>query len=413
MRVLTIMTRIPWPLSDGARIVMNQAVQGIVDAGHHVEIVALESEPEPFDRGELDGIASLHVVPVRTLPRALDAARTIFRDRPTTQLRREAAGVESLLDRLVTDARRQGRGHDVVISDQSHIARYGAYVAERYDLPYLFRSHNVEHEIWQRHLDQASASPVRPWLRVQTERWRRFEVDQMSRADLCATITPRDAETINRLLPELPTNVIPAGVDLKRYRFTDVEERDPGTLVLLGGMDWAPNRDAALWFVREILPIVRQSKPDVAVRIIGKHPPEELQRAGEGVRVEGFVDDIRTVYADATIGVVPLRVGGGMRVKIVEMMGAGLPVVATSIAAEGNVAIAPTHYRRADTAESIAAEIIDLLDDTVARSRLAHDARAFAEQTYSLAAISRSWDDALSTVADLNASRNRNEVSHR
>ena len=184
----------------------------------------------------------------------------------------------------------------------------------------------------------------------------------MRAADVCAAITDRDAETIRKLIPELLVETIPASVDLEQFKFAGSEGRSKRSLILLGGMNWAPNRDAAIWFSNEIFPLILKETPDAVCHLIGSAPPvNELPPESSSFKIEGYVNEILPFYQSATVGIIPLRVGGGMRVKMVEMMASGLPIVSTSIGAEGNHATPGHEYLRGDTAEEIATAVVRLL----------------------------------------------------
>lgn len=388
MKVLGITSRLPWPPTDGARICMYHAVTGLAARGHELHLVAPEEGAGPHDLGDVPDMAKVYPVPHRPLPRVLGAALTLFDARPYTQIRKDVPQIYRLLDELVRKEK-----FDVVYADQSHIAQYGAYVKERYGLPYLFRSHNVEHEIWRRHTDTVRNPLMRLYLESQYRKWRRFEIEQMAKADVCAAITDRDAETIRRLVPGLHVETIPAAVDLERFAFTDADRREGNSVIVLGGMNWAPNRDAAIWFSNEILPLVRREVPDVLCYLVGGDPPlASLPEPDDHFRIEGYVDDILAYYRRVAVGVIPLRVGGGMRVKMVEMMSCGIPIVSTSIGAEGNLARPGEEYLRADTPEEFAAAVVRLLKDKNERRRLSEAGRAFAEKEYSVEEIGRRFE---------------------
>lgn len=388
MKILGITSRLPWPPTDGARICMYHAVTGLAARGHDLHIVALEEGKGKHDLGDLPEMARIHTVPYQPLPRMVGAALTMFDRRPYTQIRKDVPEIYSLLDELVKKER-----FDVVYADQSHIAQYGTYVKERYGLPYLFRSHNVEHEIWRRHTDTVRNPLMRLYLESQYKKWRRFEIDQMTKADVCAAITDRDAETIRRLVPGLTVETIPAAVDLDRFAFTSVDKREENSVILLGAMNWAPNRDAAIWFSNDILPLIRKDMPDVLCYVVGGEPPlNALPEPTDKFRIEGYVDDILAYYSRVAVGVIPLRVGGGMRVKMVEMMSAGIPIVSTSIGAEGNLAVPGEHYLRADSPEDFARAVLRLLRNKEERRRLSEAGRAFAEQEYSVQEIGRRFE---------------------
>lgn len=381
MRILHIASRVPYPLIDGARIVMHQLIVALVRLGHDVTVVAVDDQK--VDAEPLRRIVDLHVEQIPVRPRAIGALGSLFSDRPFSQVRRDRSNVYTLLDHL--HARKP---FGVVIADQAHIAQYGAYVKQRYGIPYILRSHNVEHEIYRRHLSTVTNWLMRRYVAMQTMRWERFERSQHAMADYCLAITDRDAETIARFAPDVPVATIPAAVDLCAFPYHDPDERESDSVVLLGNMGWPPNRNAVLWFTEQVLPHLRRSRPSTVVHLIGENPPvDELPAQSETFRIHGRVDSIAPFYSRVAVGLVPLNVGGGMRVKMLEMMASGLPVVATRLGAEGNRAEAGRHYLSADTPDAFAGEVVRLLTHPGLRSELARSARAFVEDAYSLDSI--------------------------
>ena len=409
MNILGITSRLPWPLTDGARIVMHQAVRGLAARGHDIDLVLMEEETgtAELEVGDLKEFANLHIHRYTPGSRVLGAAKTIFNRRPFTQLRKDFSAVHRMLDELLS-----ARSFDAIYADQSHIAHYASRIAARHNLPYLFRSHNVEHEIWRRHLESQGAGWMKPWLRSQYRKWERYEIEEMKKADYSVAITDRDADTIRGLLPGAEVGTIPAAVDLERFSYSPPSERDEKSLLLLGGMGWAPNRDAAVWFSNEILPLIRKNIPDVTVHLVGSDPPlNELPETSDTFRIEGYVDDILPYYANTTVGVIPLRVGGGMRVKIVEMMAAGIPCVSTSIGAEGNSATSPDHFLAADSAEEISRAVISLLNNRGEQRRLSSNGRRFVESTYGFDAVAAQYEQAILRACELHSSTHRQEES--
>lgn len=392
MKVLDIASRLPYPLTDGGRICMFQAVQGLAALGHQVHVVAVDEEST--DPGPLADLADVHVVGIPAVPRALGALKTLFNPRPYSQAKRDLPEVYRLLDRL-----QQEIGFDVVHADEIHIAQYGAYMKRKYGLPYMLRCHNIEYEIYRRHTDTVGNPLLRPYLELQTARWKRFEREQLAMADACAAITRRDADMIRSWVPSTTVKVIPAAVDLERFPFVPVERREERSLIILGNMQWPPNRDAAIWFAKEILPLVVREVPDVVCYLVGDNPPlAQLPAPSANFRIEGRADAIGPYYERVAVGLIPLRVGGGMRVKMVEMMGSGIPVVSTSRGAEGNDAIPDEHYLAADDPAEFAAKTVRLLRDRSERERLSEQGYRFALGHYALEQVSRNLEALLKEV---------------
>jgi glycosyltransferase involved in cell wall biosynthesis len=155
-------------------------------------------------------------------------------------------------------------------------------------------------------------------------------------------------------------------------------------VVLLGSLDWSPNRDAAEWFAMEIWPLVREEIPGARCTIAGSRPPKNLlTNAPAGVTLAGFVEDLDALYAEADVMAVPLRVGGGMRIKLLEYFARGKAVVSTRIGAEGNDAVDGEHILLADDAADFAAAVVRLLRDADLARDIGSAARALAVEKYS------------------------------
>ncbi|MDB5034969.1 MAG: glycosyl transferase group 1 [Chlorobi bacterium] len=378
MKILEITSRLPYPLIDGARIVMYQLVYGLARQGHDVHVVAVDEEMT--DPGPLRDFSTVHIVPLRNPSQAIGAAMTLFSRNPYTQLKRDRREVYDLLDRLHAEHR-----FDAVFADQAHIAQYGSYMKQKHGLPYVLRCHNIEHEIYQRHISTVGNPLMRAYITLQTKRWARFEEEQMRMADACVGITRRDEEAIARMAPGVPVSTVPAAVDLDAFPYTDPSDRERNSMIFLGNMGWPPNRNSVLWFTGEILPLILEKRPDAVCHIVGDNPPlGELPPASDNVSIEGRVPSIAPYYNRVAVGLIPLNVGGGMRVKMVEMMSSGMPVVSTRQGAEGNEAVPGEHYLLADTPRQFADAVLRLMADAGERERLARAARAFVADRYSI-----------------------------
>jgi sugar transferase (PEP-CTERM/EpsH1 system associated) len=177
--------------------------------------------------------------------------------------------------------------------------------------------------------------------------------------------------------------VIPNGVDIDRFPFQGPEGRDPATLVFTGNMGYHPNEVAVVWFAAEVWPRLRAARPAARFQVVGTNPTERVRAlAGNGIEVLGRVPDVTTYLHAASVAVCPMRSGSGIQNKVLEAMACGAPVVATSIANRGVQGVPDRDLLVADTAESVAAAVLRLLDAPAVAASLAGAGRAFVEQHF-------------------------------
>ncbi|HET7219106.1 MAG TPA: glycosyltransferase, partial [Vicinamibacterales bacterium] len=267
-------------------------------------------------------------------------------------------------------------------------------------VPSILFTHNVEAEIWRRHAETEQRA-VRKWLyRVQWKRMLRFEGRTMARFDRVLAVSDVDRDTLQRLYPRelaAPVSVIPTGVDTTYFAPAAPAADAARRVVFTGSMDWLPNADGVLYFCREVLPLIRAVEPDVTFTIVGRSPTPEVRRLAEdrGVEVTGRVEDVRPYLAKSSVYVVPLRIGGGTRLKIFEAMAAGRAVVSTTIGAEGLPAEHGKHLLLADGAQPFANAVVALLRDADRRRAIEREARALVTERYDWAAAATQLEAAI------------------
>ena len=263
-------------------------------------------------------------------------------------------------------------------------------------------THNVEAEIWRRHADNASNAVSRLLLKQQWQRMLRFERDALTRFDLVLAVSDTDRRTLERLYPGAlrnPVHVVQTGVDTSYFTPMPRQERR-AHLVFTGSMDWLPNEDGMTYFVRDILPLIRQAEPDVTLSIVGRNPTPAVQRLAQtpGIEVTGRVDDVRPHVAAGDIYVVPLRIGGGTRLKIFEAMSMSRAVVSTTIGAEGLPVTSGRDIVIADEPALFAESVVRLIRDADTRHRIESAARQLVVGRYDWAAVSRDFEEALAVA---------------
>jgi glycosyltransferase involved in cell wall biosynthesis len=254
-------------------------------------------------------------------------------------------------------------------------------------LPIVCVHHNVESELLLRRSRVARSRLARVYLRFQSLLMNREERYWAPRVALNVAVSLEDAATLQRMVPRARIAVVPNGVDTEA--FLPGVGLDTG-LVFAGGMNWFPNRDALDFFCEEILPLIReQSAEPPPVKWVGKvDPATQAQYASRyGIELTGYVADIRPVVKDGACYVVPLRVGGGTRLKILDAWAMGKAIVSTSVGCEGLDARDGENMLIRDDPAEFAQGVVQVLRDEVLRRRLEKAGRAVAEQRYSWGVI--------------------------
>jgi len=236
--------------------------------------------------------------------------------------------------------------------------------------------HNVETMIWRRHAGNAP-DPVRKlYFRSQAERMFSWERRMCLAAGRVVAVSPQDAAVMRDLFGVTKVFSISTGVDIEYFR-RPPQVSPKADLVFLGSMDWMPNIDGVQYFVREILPLIRKRLPACKLAVVGRSPSAAtlaLAKRDSGIQITGTVADVRPWLWGSKVSIVPLRIGGGTRLKIYEAMAAGTATVSTSIGAEGLEVSHPANIRLADAPSDFAQQCIELLENTQGRDRLASEA---------------------------------------
>ena len=225
--------------------------------------------------------------------------------------------------------------------------------------------HNVEAQIVERMAERYHRQWLKPWLLAQARRMRACEARLAGEADLVLAVSEGDAAMLRGMAPGTEVLVVPNGVDLEYFAPpAEGNARVARRLVFTGSMNWLPNEDGMLWFCEAIWPLLAGDAPAWSLDIVGHQPSAPVQAlAGKQVRVTGSVPDVRDYVHAGEVFIVPLRIGGGSRLKILEAFSMGIPVVSTAVGCEGLGAVDGRHLLIADTPEAFVAAIRRVAED--------------------------------------------------
>lgn len=252
-------------------------------------------------------------------------------------------------------------------------------------IPILLFQHNVEAAIWERHFNTASHPLKRMYMREQWRRMRRWEARETNRFDHVVAVSPEDARAMTEAYGAPNVSAVPTGVDVDFFTPSGTIAREPGCIVFVGSMDWMPNEDGVAWFANQMLQRIIAEVPATRLVIVGRNPSSAVRSLATRfaqVEVTGTVDDVRPYFERADVVVVPLRVGGGTRIKIFEAMAMECGVVSTSIGAEGLPVRDGAELLIAESPDDFARACTALMKDSARRDRLGKNAAALVRRDF-------------------------------
>jgi glycosyltransferase involved in cell wall biosynthesis len=361
VKVLAVTTQLPYPPRSGSAMRTLSLLKRLC-ARHEITVLAHARDDDPaVDAMENLGMKCLPVEPPRRgmLSRASLPAWSSIGPLPYIMAKHCTAAMRRALE----EAARSG-AYDLLHCDSISLAPLAANCGLR---PALLAEHNVEALIWQRLLEFERRPLHRAFIALQARKLRSVESACCRAFDACVAVSEPDALLLREWYGVENVEVVPNGVE-PDVGLDSGPARD-GRLAFIGAMDWFPNQDAVRWMVDDILPLVRKRTPRVTLTLAGRNPPRWMKRlSADGIRVTGTVEDVSPYLREAAVCVVPLRIGGGTRLKILEALAAGKPVVSTAVGAEG--------LDLRDFAEQVAG----LLEDGPLRERLAAAGRRAAKR---------------------------------
>ena len=378
--LLFVSTRFLFPADSGGKIRTGQILRGLKGGAFNVRLAmpSTAAERESW-AANIDELCDELV----TWPESIRSA--------TSDLVRKAVGVfRAEPIPVATDwcetayaaiQEQLARKPDVVVFDFPHSA---ILRPPSLPCPAVMFTHNVESEIFKRHIEVAR-TPLHRWLwQNQYEKMYAFERKVLTEFDASVAVSERDCEFFSKAYGIDTCRAIPTGVDTEFFRYE--VPGDAPQVVFCGSMDWMANIDGMEFFHDDVWPLVREAVPDARMKVVGRTPPASLVRRTTEASPEweftGFVDDVRDHVCGAAAFVIPLRVGGGTRIKAFEAMAMGCPVASTSIGIEGLPVQDGTHYLNGDSAADLAAGVIALLQDADLRRRVSRSARQLVEDKF-------------------------------
>lgn len=379
MRLLWIKTELLHPVDKGGRIRSYQMLRSLARR-HHVTYLCLDDGQAAPDALQRAHEYAHEVVTVPFAPPAKGSAGylrallfNLFSPLPYAIGRYQSAPLRAAITRLAGSS-------DLVVCD---FLMPSVNVPDALSVPTVLFQHNVEAQLWERHATVPQNPLRRAYMQLQWQRMRRYEEAQCRRFGHVVGVSALDAALMRRQYGVSAVSHVETGVDFEFFSTPGPRDSSGQGLVFVGSMDWMPNADGIRWFASEVFPLVKREVPGATLTVVGRSPSNAMRAlaaADPSIEVTGTVPDVRPYLERAALSVVPLRIGGGTRLKIYEAMAMGSPVVATAIGAEGLPVRHGEQLLIADGAVAQAEAIVALLREPARAQRLAANALRFVRE---------------------------------
>lgn len=390
MDLLLISRCPPFPLHQGDRLIPYHLAHELSGRRHHIDLLAFYQEPE--DMAEVPRYEHFfgNVTLIREPKRPLMSYRRRSRQ-PNTRFPRSADACWSPEMWNTIKRALQSRPYDLV-----HLFG-GVQVYEYLNLLRQIPTVIVPYESYSLWLDraiEAEHSRIGRWVKkMQYRMAASYESWMFDQFDRTVVLTQQDANALKALNPHTPTVVIPNGVDIEHFTPTGYEPDEP-VFLFIGNYDYAPNLDAALRLVRDIFPRLKEVVPQARLYLVGGNPPPELLAyASESVELPGRVPDVRSYFEFSMIFISPLRMGAGIKNKILEAMAMQKPIVATPLSCDGIPAVNGQHVLMGLTDDDLIRHVIQLLKSPKQRQQLAQNGRQLVEQRFTWRRVADMYED--------------------
>ncbi len=378
MKILLLTQVLPYPPDSGPKIKTWNLLQYLVKH-HQVTLVSFVRGDQSTEIETLRALCdAVYTVPMQRAiwQDALALGRSLLTCQPWTMVRDARRDMRALVTRLLEEQR-----FDILHADQLNMAQYAALGNHH---TRILDAHNALWVLYQRLAETLPARNPLKWLYARD--WKllkRYEGEICRQFDGVLTVSQEDTQALQQAAGEpFLHEIIPIAIDADQV--APVQRQPNANHILhIGTMFWPPNIDGVLWFLNDVFPLLQQARPEVQCDLVGSRPPAEIRAwHGKNVDVTGYVADPTPYLEQAGAMIVPLRAGGGMRVKILNALSQKIPLVSTTIGAEGIAIQDGVHALIADTPEAFAAAVLRLLDDPALGAQLGHNGRQLILEKY-------------------------------
>ena len=380
MKILLLCNKPPYPASEGGPMAMNSIITGLLDAGHHVKVLAINSPKYNVKDGDIPEEyrkkTGIELIDVDLDVKPIKAFLNLFTRKSYHVERFISKTFKARLAEVL-----QKEQFDVVQLEMLYMAPYIETIREHSKAVVVLRSHNVEHKIWERIANETKFFVKRWYINHLAKTLKEYELNALETVDGIAAITRKDAAFFRKYCSK-PIIDIPYGVYPEEFTpKSEIEDRPK--FYHIGSMNWIPNEEGIRWFIDEVLPKTVEKVPTFVYHLAGRNMPEWLtQLNNPNVDVVGEVPDAKAFVANNDVAIVPLLAGSGIRIKIIESMAMGKTVITTRVGAEGILYDEEVNIIIAENKAKMVEAIRSINENPQIAVKIGQAARKLIEETY-------------------------------
>jgi glycosyltransferase involved in cell wall biosynthesis len=398
MRILQLCTKVPYPPKDGGAAGIFVFTKAFSALGHIVDVLAVNPPKHFINKSEFTHLPkAIKIYPVEfdTSPHCYKALRNLLLTTMPYQVERfiHCNFTDHLIEILAISK------PDIVQLEGIYLCPYIPLIRKHSHARIILRAHNIEHNLWYNIANNESNFLKRTYLKIQSSRLKKYEIEQLTKVNGVTTVTEYDFSILKTYQPKIDAKVIPFGVELENQSLT--KDINLEALFFIGALDWMPNQEAIQWFIGSVWPRIYQQFKSLRFHIAGRNSPSWLSsylQNQQGVVFYGEISDAQLFFNKFSIMVVPLFSGGGIRVKIIEAMQQGKVVIASSKAAEGIPVVSGQHLLLADTIDEFVNQISLLLSNVNLIKQISYNAKELIREKFNILAITSDLIDFFNNV---------------
>jgi len=390
MKILQIATLVPYPVTDGGKLSVFGLIKSLSEKGHEIDFVCYRKHDDYNSSFKaLKEYCNPHILDVQTDNSIIGAAKNLFSHIPYNASKYYSDILLNYIVKLLAEKR-----FDIIQINHSYLGWLANHLKKITDTPLVMRPQNFETTIMKRYSEQINNPLLKFYSWLQYRKLVSYEPRIYDNFDLCIMMSPDDLKLLRKSNQEINAVVIPAGIEESLLK-VEKKKSIPFSIAHIGHTDWFPNYDSLKWFLDEIFPVVVKEEPRAKLYVYGggsthKFPvPDKLK---SNVDVIGFVPNIWKELEDKSLAVVPLRIGGGIRLKILEMLAIGQPIITTSIGKEGIGVNDNEHLLVADSKEEFISKILKFFNNEYNSEKISDTGRKFIEMNYLWKSIGKRFE---------------------